>query len=385
MARDRNPEEEVRTKMAKAPIRVGIIGANPSNSWAAQAHVPAIQRLAGFDLVALATTNMASAKAAGEKWNVDHVYDDYRAMIDNPDVDLVIVAVKVPHHKEMAVAALAAGKHVYCEWPLGRSLQEARDMTQAAASAQGMAFAGTQGVSSPTIRYVRDLVDEGYVGRIRSISMIASGMAWGPVIDQANAYSLDKTVGATILSVPFGHAMAAIETIAGLPTDVSARIAYQRTQAIIAETGEQIPMTSPDQLLVTAEMPDDVVFSAHFRGGISRSTNLLLEINGEEGDLQITGSAGHIQMFPLELLAGRRDQHVVERMQVPSSYFETDWVEESFPLNVLHAYAALERDIREGGHTCPRFDDALRLHRLISAIKRSASTGRRERLDGRTP
>ena len=115
-------------------IGVGIIGASPGAGWAAATHVPALQALPQYDLRAVATSRAESARRAAAEWSVD-AFDDPRQLIAHPGVDLVVVAVKVPDHHELVTQALAAGKMVFSEWPLGVDLAQAEDLTARAAAA----------------------------------------------------------------------------------------------------------------------------------------------------------------------------------------------------------------------------------------------------------
>ncbi|HUD31347.1 MAG TPA: Gfo/Idh/MocA family oxidoreductase [Novosphingobium sp.] len=364
--------------MAEGSIGVGIVGANPDASWAALAHVPALRALDEYHIAALSTTRMESARAASVALGVANVYDRHEALIADPGVDLVVVAVKVPHHREIALAALAAGKHVYCEWPLGLGLAQSEEIAEARRASGARGFIGNQAAAAPAFRYLRDLVADGYVGKVQSVSLVASGMAWGAFVDQANAYSLDETIGATMLTIPFGHTMAALDMVLGLPVEVSARIEYLRRQSTVIETGETLPLTAPDQLLVQGIYEGGAPISVHFRGGMSRGTNLLLEINGTEGDLQVTGLCGHVQMFPMQLAGGRGEAQALEPLPVPDSYLDGIALEEGFARNVACAYRSVARDIRTGSSEFRSFEDALRVHRVIDAVERSARSGCRE-------
>src|SRR5256714_3524381 len=107
----------------------GIIGANPDRGWAAQAHIPALKSLADdFEIRALSTSRRESADAAGKRFGVPLAFDNHRDLVQSADVDVVAITVKVPHHFELASAALDAGKAVYCEWPLGAGLKEAESL-----------------------------------------------------------------------------------------------------------------------------------------------------------------------------------------------------------------------------------------------------------------
>ena len=109
------------------PLRVGVIGANPNRSWAKDSHIPALRSLENVQLAAVATTSRASADAAAAAFGVRAAYDDPRALITASDIDVVSVCVRVPYHRDLVLAALAAEKHVYCEWPLGRDCGQAAE------------------------------------------------------------------------------------------------------------------------------------------------------------------------------------------------------------------------------------------------------------------
>src|SRR5438874_11417685 len=91
-------------------IRVGIIGANPDRGWAATAHIPALKSLEDdFEITALSTTRRESADAAAKLFGVPVSYDNHQQLVNDPDVDVVAVTVKVPHPSDLATAALEAG------------------------------------------------------------------------------------------------------------------------------------------------------------------------------------------------------------------------------------------------------------------------------------
>src|SRR5207244_7540974 len=88
--------------------------------------IPALKSLADdFEITALSTSRRESADAASKRFGVARAFDNHEELVNSADVDVVAITVKVPHHFELATAALAAGKAVYCEWPLGNGLQEA--------------------------------------------------------------------------------------------------------------------------------------------------------------------------------------------------------------------------------------------------------------------
>src|SRR6267378_6251752 len=224
-------------------IRVGIIGANPDRGWAAQAHIPALKSLRDdFEITAVSTTRRESADAAGKLFCIPAAFDNHRELVSSPAVDVVAVTVKVPHHLELATAALDAGKAVYCEWPLGNGLNEAETLAALAKKKNVLAVVGLQARSAPSVAYVRSLIEQGYVGEVLSTSLIASGMGWGPTTDPSNAYLNDKKNGATMLSIPLGHTTDALCHCLGQVRQLSATTAMRRKSFTIAGTDERKPM-----------------------------------------------------------------------------------------------------------------------------------------------
>src|SRR5467141_4930369 len=192
-------------------IRVGIIGANPDRGWAAEAHIPALKSLSDyFEITALSTSRRESADAASRLFGVPAAFDNHQDLVKRSDVDVVAITVKVPYHLELATAALDAGKAVYCEWPLGNGLKEAETLAALAKKKGVLAVAGLQARSAPSVAYVRDLIEQGYVGEVLSTSLIGSGMGWGSTLEPYNVYTNDTKNAATMLTIALDPAAARI-------------------------------------------------------------------------------------------------------------------------------------------------------------------------------
>src|SRR2546427_8744151 len=146
-------------------IRVGIIGANPDRGWAAEAHIPALKSLSDdFEITALSTSRRESADAARKLFGVPVAFDNHQELVNRADVDVVAITVKVPHHLELATAALNAGKAVYCEWPLGNGFHEAETPAALAKKKGVLAVVGLQARPAPSGAFGRGLDAQGYVG-----------------------------------------------------------------------------------------------------------------------------------------------------------------------------------------------------------------------------
>jgi predicted dehydrogenase len=374
------PNRLFMSKNEAKKIRVGIIGVNPDRGWAAQAHIPALKSLPDdFEIMALSTTKRESADAASILFNIPLAFDNHEDLVNSPEVDVVVITVKVPHHLELATAALEAGKAVYCEWPLGNGLKEAETLAELAKKKKVLAVVGLQARSAPSVAYVHDLIKQGYIGKVLSTTLIGSGMGWGEVEDPFNLYTNDKKNGATMLSIPLGHAADAMCYCLGEIQKLSATMAVRRKYLTITGTDERRSRTTDDQIAVTGLLKDGAVFSIHYRGGISRGTNLLWEINGTEGDLQLTADGGHTQIFEMTLRGGKGAQSSLEVLPIPKKYQLAP--PQGPSTNVAQAYAHFAHDFREGTHFCPTFEDAVKRHRMLHAIETAAATGQRQTLD----
>jgi predicted dehydrogenase len=359
-------------------IRVGIVGANPNRGFASIAHIPALQALPEFEITAVCTTRLDSAEAAARHLGISLAFSDAEKLARHPDVDLVTVSVKVPDHYLPVMAAIEAGKHVYCEWPLGRDTDEAVGML-AAAERKGIRHAvGLQGQMSPAINYARDLIADSYVGQVLSATVIASAPNWGATIDRA--YQADRANGANLLTITGGHTIDALCFCLGEFRELAAFVVSQRDRIPLEATGEIVAKTSPDQLVVNGIIGDGVVASFQVRGGMKRGTELLFEIHGEHGDLQLTAtSRASMQRQELNLKGARGGSGALAELSIPGKYrWVPEWMSPDSPYNVAQLYVRLADCIRDGKPVSPGFDAAVTRHRLLDAIVRASETGMKQ-------
>ena len=361
-------------------IRVGIVGLSPGRGFASIAHIPALRVLPQFEIVAVCTTRQDSAEAAAKHFGIPLAFADPDKLARHPDIDLVTVTVKVPDHHRPVMAAIEAGKHVYCEWPLGRNTAEAERML-AAAEAKGVRHAvGLQGQWSPTIDYVRDLVAEGYVGEVLTATLIGCAPNWGATLDRS--YQADFANGANLMTITGGHQIDALCHCLGEFRELSAFAVSQRDRILTEDHGE-VPLTSPDQLTVSGILKSGAVVSLQIRGGMARGTEFLFEIHGSHGDLVLASTTGgSMQRQELSLHGAQGKGTKLAELAIPAKYrYVPEATPVSSPYNVAQLYAKLAESIRSGVPARPGFDAAVKRHRLIDAIVRASSTGQRQVCD----
>jgi predicted dehydrogenase len=356
-----------------------MIGVSPVRGWAATAHIPALRALPNYEIRALSAHSAESARAAGQVFGVSAVFSDHTQLVTQPGIDVVAVTVKVPHHRELVSAALAARKAVYCEWPLGRDLDDARQMAALAAKQGVRVVVGLQARQAPAIEFVQELLGDGYVGEILSTTMIGLSVP-GDVVIQPNVYMLDADNGANLLTVAVRHSLDTLNHVLGEFVDLSAVSAVRQPLITAEKTRERIVKTAADQIAVIGTLTSGATASVHVREAVAGGTGFLWEINGTDGTLRITADAALPEIFPLTV-AGARGGGEPAELAVPAALTQK-WpaltsLEGAPAYNVGRAYAAFAADIENGTHRVPDFADAVRRHEVIAAIERSAASGER--------
>lgn len=348
-------------------LRVGIIGANSERGWARESHVPAVQYLDGLELVAVANKGQAAADAAAAAFRVSKAYGDAAALIHDPDVDLVTVATTLPTHHALIGEALAAGKHVYSEYPLGVGLAESQELAAAQQKAGVHAAIGLQARGNPEVRRARTLIASGAVGRVVAVRVTSPTIGFGPTTRSAEAYTENPEAGVNLVTVQGAHTLDLVIALLGELIEVSALATRQYPMIRIGDGAPQRRRTF-DHLLVQARLANGAAASIEVIGGRPAGTPFQLEIVGDNGTLVLKGGA------PRGFQAGRL---TLSLNDAPDEATQTGADLAEGATNVAAIYASLRDDIAQGTRTVTGFPHAVRLARLIDAVMTSSESGRR--------
>ena len=352
-------------------LGVGIIGASAERGWAKDSHVPAVQKLAGLELAAVASGTPAKAAAAAKAFGAKAGYAEAKELIQDPNVDLVTVAVKVPDHRELVLTALAAGKHVYCEWPLGRNLAETEEMAQAADAAGVHVAIGLQTRMHPVAQRAAELISRGAVGRVLNARIYSGTMAFGPKVEAAMAFAEKVANGVTLVTIQGAHTVDFALAMLGPFADLSALTSTQYPEVKIGDNPEPQVRSTPDHLLMQSRLVGGGVLALEVAGGRpAEATPFRLEVTGTEGDLVLEGGAAR------GFQSGRL------RLSVKGQAVSVDEGEATglpdAAANVASVYAALRDDILRKTRTVPDFHHAVDLMRLIDSMMSSSEVGMRK-------
>ncbi|BCL24078.1 Gfo/Idh/MocA family protein [Streptomyces tuirus] len=382
------------TEAGKPPLRVGMVGyafmgAAHSQGWRTAGRV--------FDLpldpvqAVICGRDAAAVRAAADRHGWASTENDWRALIERDDVDLVDICTPGDSHAEIALAALAAGKHVLCEKPLANSVEEATSMALAAeeAHARGqVAMVGFNYRRVPATAQARRMVAQGRLGRLRHVRVTylqdwlvdpQFPLTWRLRREQAGSGSLGD-LGAHIVDLaqylvgePLAGVSALTETFVRerpLPTGATSGLSAVTS----AGTGQ---VTVDDAALFTARFPSGALASFEAtRYATGRKNALRIELNGERGslafDLERLNELSFHDATEPGAEAGFRRILVTE----PDHPYLDAWWPPGHGLGYEHTFVHQARDlvhaIAEGRRPEPSFADGLQVQRVLAAVEESA-------------
>jgi predicted dehydrogenase len=358
-------------------LRLGVIGASVTGTWSARSHLPALQASSDVELTAVCTTKADSAEAARRAWGARFAFDDWRKMTASPEVDAVAVVVRVPSHYEPTKAALEAGKHVYCEWPLGRTTAEAVELA-ALAEVKGLVTAvGLQARVNPALIHMKELVEAGFVGEVMAVhvSLMREGVLTRP---SHRTWQRDAELGANTLTIANGHTVDAMRFVAGDFSRLSAVVATQAKQWLDTGSNTWLDVTAPDNVLISGRLAKGAVVSAHIGAIPFSGSGYRMEIYGRNGTLVASGEDSP-QLGAVSLHGAQRG-NTLAAIQVPERFTVTaPSTPSGEAFNVGQMYTLFARAIHSGKGDQPNFATAVELHRLVDAIKQASDNGREAR------
>ena len=364
--------------MANNKIRLGLIGANPTQGWGPRAHLPALPYIPEIELAAVCTAHAETAQQSAEKYGVSMAFHDHRELLKRDDIDAVAIAVRVPYHHQLAMDAIRAGKHVYVEWPLGANLKEAEEMADLARQKGVKTMVGLQGRQAPAFQRAKELIDEGYVGEVLSchLTQLRGGVLSRP---SDRTWQRERNLGANSFTIAFGHSLDCFRMCVGDFSEISGELATQVHEWHETDTGKDVEVTSPDHILVTGRLANGalallrVADVAWHAGAMNK-----MEVFGREGTIEVVFD-GTPQIDGLRLIGGKGTDGSLSPLPIPDRLIQ---VPEGVPTagppsNIARLYQRFAEAINTGERREPDFDTAVGLHRILDTIERASDKGMR--------
>ncbi|MEV6442643.1 Gfo/Idh/MocA family oxidoreductase [Amycolatopsis sp. NPDC051716] len=367
---------------ARETIGIGMVGhafmgAVHSHAWRSVHRFfdpPLVPRLA-----VLGGRDETRAKAAAERYGWEDVETDWRKLVARDDVGLVDVCTPGDSHAEIAIAALAAGKHVLCEKPLANSVAEAEAMAEAARRARDRGVRAMVAFNYrrvPALAHARNLVASGALGEIRHVRSVylqdwlsdpAAPMTWRLRKESAGSGALGD-LGA--------HIVDAAQFVTGeVITGVSA-LTNTFVKQRPAESGGTDDVTVDDTALFLARLSGGAVASFEAtRFALGRKNAMRLEVNGSKASLAFDFEA----MNELQWYEGTGTEAGFRRILVtePQHPYVGVWWPPGHLLGYEHTFTHEVADLLDaigaGTDPEPGFDDGLRVQRVLAAVEKSAA------------
>ena len=363
---------------AQTPIRIGLIGANIHQGWSPRAHLPALAAHPEFELTAVCTTRQESADEAMAAFDAGSAWDDYNRMLADTDIDAATISLRVPLHYEPTMASLRAGKHTFTEWPLGRTTAEAIEMAEVARQQGVRTAVGLQARANPAIIHLRNLVADGYVGRVMTchVRLMREG-----VLSRVSGrtWQRDNELGAHTLTIACGHTIDALCSVVGEFADVATVVSTQATTWHETDTGKDLAVTSPDNILVSGNLQSGAVASVQIGNTAWAGSGYQMEVYGEEGTL-VAFSLDSPQLQQVTIRGARDGSNELQDLTPEAELHLAPEIPSGSAYNVGQLYSQFAASIRGTANSAPEvpnFDHAVGLHRLIDAIRQSSDEGRR--------
>ena len=350
-------------------LRVGVIGMG----FGSTVHVPSFQS-EGWEVVAAWSRRTERAREAAANLGIPDVHEDYHEILARDDIDAVAIATPPAQHREMSLEAIAAGKHVICEKPFALSATEAREMRDAAASAGLTAMIAHEFRYAPQRQYIRQLLDEGYVGtpEVVTIELFlgrgGSGrippMAWGALA--AN--------GGGFLGGLGSHFIDGLRHWFGDVASASGNLRTLRPDRLDAD-GNVVKADADDTFVFTLTFRNGVVATMNASSAVAPGQGARVLVGGSEGVLFATQRGPNPEPDGIVLGAKSTERELTE-LPMPSQYTEIDDPRDHRMASFRLLVREFERGIREGADVRPSFDDGLRCQEVLDAVRESSRSGR---------
>ncbi|TVY49794.1 Galactose/lactose metabolism regulatory protein [Lachnellula occidentalis] len=321
-----------------SPIRVGIIGLGFSESnytpgvWAAKSHLPYLQASPAFHLTAVANSSVKSAQASIDHYNLGSDVKAYGSPSDiaaDPNVDFIVVAVRVGSHYALTKPALLAGKDVFVEWPLAATLSQAEELTALAKEKGVKTIVGVQARASPLVIKLRSLLKNNEIGTILSSTVNATfSNLPHDMMPHGAEYYLDMNSGGNSFYIFCGHFFDSFTHVLGpfsSPLNALFDLKYPRTKMMDFATMTQhaeLDRTSPDHVFVQGKLASGALASIAFRTLPTPNKEvedgfLKWTITGTEGEIVVVQKEGHWQIidsdgFVVKMRKGKGEVEIVD-------------------------------------------------------------------------
>jgi len=379
------------TPLRVAMIGTGFMGRMHAHAWRTAHRFFDLPRTP--ELTLLVGRDPQRTAAAATAFGFDASADDWRRAVERDDIDIVDICTPGDTHAEIALAALAAGKHVLCEKPLANDVAEADLMVAAAERAHARGVVSMCGFSyrrTPALSLARRLVEQGRIGEVRHVRAQYL-QDWLSDPDAPFTWRLDKTrAGSGTLGDIGAHSIDTAQWLTG--DDIVGVSAMMRTfvptRPVLEEQVGLGGRAQADAPRRSVTVDDAAAFTARFAGGamgVFEATRLAtghrnsnrIEINGDRGSIAFDFRAmNELEFYDAADPAGEQGFRRIQANEPEHPYADAWWPAGhglGYEHLFTHQVVDLVRAIAGGGAVSPTFADAARVQRVLAAVEQSAA------------
>lgn len=347
-----------------ADVRVAVIGL----AWG-QLHIDALRRIKNLDIVAVCDADENRAKVVAKNAGIKFAFSNPNEIFSRDEIELVTIATPPNTQKELANKAMLAKKTVLVESPAGLNSQEAKALLETSQQRKIKNAVAFQTRYLPSYAYAKELIDEEYLGQfLRATITFVMAQPWGLngnwATDEKRGGGVMRNVAVHFLDALqwwFGPVQSVFADRETLFSEVRRPVTVGREQKI-----EKFTATADDTFLSLLKFENGGIAILNFITGARQDQPWNISLVGSRATLQITSGT----------LAGKRDTErdfglieIPRRLELPDRPREPlMWALCELATDFTKQIQGVELE----GRAPPTFDDALKTHKVMEAIQRSA-------------
>lgn len=341
-------------------IRVGVIGVGFGTS----VQVPGFQAHPDTEVVAVCSARPERAQAAAQRFRVPHAFSDYHQLLELGDLDAVSIVTPPAYHHQMSLDALAAGKHLLCEKPMARSLQEAREMEGAAQGSGLVCMIDHEFRFYPARTRMDELIQEGYLGDLHLLHIYAIGGMRADPARPWNWWSSRAEAGGHLGALG-SHYIDSTRRWFGEISSVLGQLDTVVKERPLPSSGEMRPVDADDGFTLLLRLASGARVSVVATSAAHAPAGNRFEAYGTRGTLAVDRQ---------ELLWGAAaGATALEELPIPQPLLTRfgDYPQNSPVGAFIQLVDIFIQGIREGTAVAPSFTDGLKVQETMEAAHRS--------------
>lgn len=349
------------------PVRVAIIG----TGIGAAVHIPVFRQLEDTEIVALGSRRIERARELAARHRIELPSDDYREIVDHPDVDAVVIATPPYLHHTIAIAAIEAGKHVLCEKPMARNLAEARDMVNLARTANVAAVVNHEYRYMPARRHVKTMIEEGYIGEPQSASIVVYRSSLADPHGRPFSWLMEREKAGGMLAASGSHYIDLLRWWFGDIKAVAGLTATMVPQRHLPDSSEMAHVDADDNFALMLRFHNGAIATIHVCATAATDAGEEITLSGSKGMILLQGDGAlwgarsqDAGLYEIDVprFGSRKLPEFSHILARPTALLAMDWIQairtSEMPKHV------------------PTFDDGARVQEIIDGVHRSSAQGR---------